>query len=150
MVSAEHSPARIIPHRSQVSENTSKPSRSEDWGVFHERESRSNLANDSGHFSPQPASFPVDSFSGSGRADVLTREAARHDIHQTTPRSSVEGCDVVPDWEGFEASVVLSGHEDTSGVSVEFDRTDAAPPEKFPPEYSATSACEKCQLIHAS
>ena len=49
---AQHSPARIIPQRGQVSENSSKPARSEDWGVFHEDEARSHLANDARHVRP--------------------------------------------------------------------------------------------------
>ena len=35
IVSSQHSPPSIEPERGQVSENTSQPSKSESWGVFH-------------------------------------------------------------------------------------------------------------------
>jgi hypothetical protein len=49
---SQHSPLRIKPQRGQVSKNSSKPPRSEHWGVFHEHESGSNFTNDPRHFSP--------------------------------------------------------------------------------------------------
>jgi hypothetical protein len=143
MDSAQHSPSRIIPQRGQVAENTSKPARSEDWGVFHEHVARSHLANDSRLFFPQAASCPVDSFSGAVRgADILTRESARDDIHQSTPRLAVKGSHVVPDWERFEASIVLSGEQHAPGILVNFDGADGSPSTEFAPKYSASSACE--------
>jgi hypothetical protein len=147
MDSAEHSPARIIPQRGQVSENTSKPSSSESWGVFHEYEAWSHLANDSGHFRPQSAPFSIQSLAGAGNTDVLAREAARDDIHKSSPRSPVEGSHIVPDGEWLKASVVLAGHEDSPGVLVAFDGTDRPPSEQLAAENAASSACEKCQLI---
>jgi hypothetical protein len=74
--------------------------------------------------------------------DVLAREAARDDIHQAAPWLSVEGLNIVPDGEGFKASVILSGFEDLSGVFVPFDGTDCAPAKQFAAEYASTSACE--------
>jgi len=143
MDSAQHSPSRIIPQRGQVAENTSKPARSENWGVFHEHVARSHLANDSSLFFPQAASRPVDSFSGAVRgADVLTREAARDDIHQSTPRLAIEGAHVIPDWKRFEASVVLSGEQHSPGVVVDFDSADGSPSTEFASEYAASSARE--------
>jgi len=45
-------PFRIEPQDGQVSENSSKPSTNEHWGVLHEDESRSNLAKDPSKLSP--------------------------------------------------------------------------------------------------
>jgi len=53
MVSAQHSPARIIPHLGQIPENNSKPPSSEHWRVLHENVARSYFANDAGHVLPQ-------------------------------------------------------------------------------------------------
>ncbi len=142
MDSSEHSPRSIIPHLGQVSDHSSKPARSEHWGVFHEHEARSHLANDSGHLAPQAGACSVDSCTATGCADVLAREAARDDIHEASPRASVEGSHVVPDREGVETSVVLSGREDAAGVVVELDGADGAPPEEFPAEDAAAMACE--------
>ena len=41
-------PFRVIPHRGQISENGSKPPNIESCDVFHDDESRSKLAHDSG------------------------------------------------------------------------------------------------------
>lgn len=85
----------------------------------------------------------MDAFTlGVGAGDVLAREAARDDVHHSTPRATVKGSHVVPDGEGRQASVVLAGHEDASGVVVDFDGTDAPPPEQLAAEYAASTACE--------
>lgn len=142
VASAQHSPSRIIPQRGQITEHGSKPPKSESWAVLHEHESRSHFAHDSPHFSPESRSLAVEPIAGSGWANVLAREAARHDIHQTAPWSSVEGSHIVPDGEWFEASIVLSGEEHAACVCVDFDSADRAPPEELAPEYAASSACE--------
>jgi hypothetical protein len=49
---SQDSPLRIVPERGQFSENDVEASTSESWRVFHERESRSNLANDASHLPP--------------------------------------------------------------------------------------------------
>jgi hypothetical protein len=64
--STKHSPSRIKPHLGQVSENSSKSPRSENWRVFHERERRLYFTNDPGHFQPQSASLSVESVAASG------------------------------------------------------------------------------------
>jgi hypothetical protein len=140
--SSQHSPSRIIPHRGQVSAYASESSSSESWGVFHEHEARSHLANGSCHLGPESAALSVESFAGSGDADVLARKAASDDIHHATPRLSVEGADVVPDRERRERAVVLTGAEHASGVVVDFDGAHSAPAEQLAAEYSTSSACE--------
>lgn len=158
---AEHSPARIIPHCGQVPENSSKPARSEHWGVLHEDVSRSNLANDSGELAPESGSCPVESGTLSGARYVLARESARDDERMADaaklPDDAAHGVvalrecpHVIPNWERIKASVVLPGRNDGASVSVELDGADGAPPEELAPKDAATSAREKCQLIHAA
>lgn len=85
----------------------------------------------------------MDAFAFGVRAgDVLAREASRDDVHHSTPRAPVEGSHVVPDWEGWQASVVLAGHEDSASVVVDLDGADAPPPEQLAAEYAASTACE--------
>jgi len=55
---------------------------------------------------------------------------------------SVEGLNVIPDREGFEASVVLSGDQNIPCVGVPFDGADSPPSKEFASENAATSACE--------
>jgi hypothetical protein len=142
VVSAQNSPARIIPQRGQVSEYCSQPPNSERWAVLHEDVAASHLADDSPHVAPESGALTIEPVSVASDGDVLAREAARHDIHQTAPRSSVEGSHIVPDWEGGQVAVVLSGHEDGASVWLDFDGADGSPPEEFAPEYAASSACE--------
>lgn len=149
MDSAEHSPARIIPQRGQGADHSSKPARSEHWGVFHEDVAGSHLANDAGHVVPHARAVAVDARAFAGGGDVLARETASDDIHHATPGASVKGLHVIPDWEGGQAAIGLPGHEDAAGVVVEFDGADGSETAEETAENSATSAGEQCQLIHA-
>jgi hypothetical protein len=45
-------------------------------------------------------------------------------------------------------SVVLSLCQNGCGVGITFNGAHGSPPEEVSAEYSATSACEKSQLIH--
>jgi hypothetical protein len=121
VASAHNSPSRVIPQSGKVSNDSKSAPKSKVWRVFHEDEAGSSFANDSGHLFPESASRTFEARLGPRRADVLAREAASDDIHHSTPRLAVEGSDIVPHGEGFEASIVLSGHEDTAGVVIDFD-----------------------------
>src|SRR5206468_1973689 len=81
--------------------------------------------------------------------DVLAWESSRNDINTAAPWATVKGSHVIPDREGRERSVVLAGQKNASGVGVDFDGAHGPPSQKSPAKYSATSAREKCQLIHA-
>ncbi len=142
VASPEHSPPRIIPQRGQVSENASKPARSEHWGVLHEDEARSYFANDPRHLSPETGAGAVDAGALPCCADVLAREPARHHVNTASPRASVKGSHVIPDRERREAPVVLASHENACGVAVELDGADGAPSEQVTAEDASTSARE--------
>jgi hypothetical protein len=145
---AQHSPSRIKPQDGQVCENCAHPSTQQRCDVLHEDESGSNLANDSGHLSPEAGALAFNSSLVPGVADVLAREASRHHINNTSPRPPVEGAYVVPHGEGLQAPVVLALEEDSGGALVSFDGADGAPPKETAAENPSTSACEKSQLIH--
>src|SRR5690606_24673782 len=104
-----NSPATVVPQRGQVSENSSEPPRSECWAVFHERVSGSYFANDPRHFGPQAGSFAVEPVAPSCDTDVLAREPSRNHVNNSAPRSSVKGPNVIPNREGREKAVILSG-----------------------------------------
>jgi hypothetical protein len=139
---AQHSPFRIVPQRGQVAENSTKPPKSEHWGVFHKDLSRSYLANNPGHLPPQSASFAVDPSSLASGADVLAGKPARNHINNSPPRESVKGANVIPNREGREKAVILSGTQYACGVGVALDSADSAPAKQLPSKYSATSTCE--------
>jgi hypothetical protein len=144
---AEHSPPSIVPQRGQVSENTSQPSKSEHWGVFHDDVAGSHLANDSGHFAPEPAALPVDAGAFACNADVLAGKPARYHVNNSAPRAAVKRAHVGPNRENVEASVVLSLCQNGCGVGITFNGAHALPSEEFPSKNASTSAREKSQLI---
>jgi hypothetical protein len=45
-------------------------------------------------------------------------------------------------------SFILSLHESSGAEGIDFHGSDDSSPEQFPRKYSASSAREKCQLIH--
>jgi len=109
VVCSKHSPSRIEPQFGQVSENSSKPPRSEHWRVLHVDAPGSYFTNDPSHFHPEPASHSIEAVAVAGDADILAGKAARYDVNNSSPRSAVKGADVIPNRERRECSVVLSG-----------------------------------------
>ena len=112
---------RTIPQRGKVPEYSVKPPRSEHWAVLHEREPGLYLANDPGHFGPQSASFSVKSVSLSGNADVLTRKPSADDVNVSPPRSTVEGCNVIENWEPRKHTVRLPLGKDLLAIVIDLD-----------------------------
>jgi hypothetical protein len=139
---SQHSPSRIIPQRGQVSENTSKPTRSEDWRVLHKHAARSYFADDSGHFHPEPATSAVDSLSFASRADVLAWEATADDIDRAAPGLAVKGPDIVPDREVGQVSVSLAGEQHAAGVGIKLNSATGAPSKEFAPQDAASCSCK--------
>jgi hypothetical protein len=104
------------------------------WAVFHERESRSNLANDSRELRPKSGSTPFDADAGSGKADVLAREASRNHINNAAPGPPIERFHIVPNWERRQRSVVLPCRQDCCRIRLNFNTTYGAPTEEEPSE----------------
>lgn len=143
VVRAEHIPLRIVPRLGQVPENTSKPSSSEHWGVFHEHVARSHLANNPDHFAPEPASASVDSNPFPGGADVLAGEPTTDNLDAAGPGSSVKSSDVVPDGESGQDAVPLPLQQDGSAVGFNLDSTDTGMAEKHSAEDSSPAPSKK-------
>lgn len=125
--SADDSPSRIEPHLGQVSEYAVESSRSESWRVFHEDVTGSYFANDPGHFHPEAGSLAFDACSSSGHGYVRTRKPARNDINTSSPISSVKGANVIPNREGREKAVILSGAQYACAVGIDLDGADGSP-----------------------
>lgn len=134
------------PHLGQVSENPSKPSSNEHWTVFHEDEAGSNLANDPSHFRPKPRPFSVESGPSTRGADVLAGEASADNIDPSSPVDSVEGLNIVPDWEPGQESVPLSLEEDSPRVFLQLNGADWHMAEKESAKDSATGSGEEVQF----
>lgn len=56
-----------------------------------------------------------------GAGDVLAREAARDEIHDSTPRATIEGADVVPDRRLIQGLVFHPRHDRGRSVGFPFD-----------------------------
>jgi hypothetical protein len=139
---AQHSPFCIVPQRGQVAENSSKPPNSEHWAVFHECESWSYFANDTGHLFPQSAFLAVNSGTFPSGADVLARKPARNHVNNSLPWSSVKGANVIPNREGREKSVILSGGKYACGIGIVFNGAHGLPSKELPSKNATSSACE--------
>lgn len=92
----EHAPLRIEPQVGQRSENLVHPSIKQPCDVLQEDELGSHVANDARDVRPDP-SLVLLRVALAGEGDRLARESRRDDIHDSTPRSAVEGRDIVPD-----------------------------------------------------
>jgi hypothetical protein len=149
-VCANNSPPRIKPHLGKISKHSTESANNNRWAVFHEHESRSNLANDSDHLGPEAAFFAVDAPAFAGNRYVGARKTARNHVNNSSPRFSVKGSHVIPDGKRLQASVVLSRDKNACGVGIVFDGADGLPSKELASEYASTSACEKSQLIHAA
>ncbi len=146
IIRAQHTPLRIEPHFGQVSENSSKPSTNEHWGVLHEDESRSHLANDPSKFRPEARAGTVDPCSFPRGADVLAGEASAHDIGPAPPGVAVEGANVIPHGEPGEDSVSLALEEDRPRVFLQLDGAHRDMAKKESSEDSAPGACEEMEF----
>jgi len=91
---------------------------------------------------PHSASLSFDSGSFASGRDVLAWKASRNHVNNSSPWLSVKGLNVIPDREGFKASVVLPGDQNVPCVGVPFDGADCSPSKQFATEYATTSACE--------
>jgi hypothetical protein len=60
---------------------------------------------------------------------------------------SVKGANVIPNRERREKAVILSGDEYACGIGFPLDGANGSPSEQVSAKNSATSACEKSQLI---
>lgn len=97
---AEHVPFRVIPEVGQIAENTSEEEsaigRKDAWDVLQQDSFRSHLANDPCHISPDE-SLVGHTESLAGETDGLAGKSRSDEIHRATPRSAVEGSNVIPD-----------------------------------------------------
>jgi hypothetical protein len=77
----------------------------------------------------------------------LAWEAARNHVNNSSPRFFVKGLNVIPNREGREKAVILSGGKYACGVVLPLNGANCVPSEHVASKYSSTSAREKSQLI---
>ncbi len=79
----------------------------------------------------------------------MTGKAARYDINNASPRSSVKGANVIPNREGREKAVILSGGKYACGVGFPFDGADGSPSKEFAPKDASTRSGEESEFTKA-
>jgi hypothetical protein len=147
--SSHNSPARVIPERGKVGEDSFKSSMNEHWAVLHEDVLGSYFANHPRHVPPHAGALSVKTVALAGDADVLAGKAARNDVNNAAPWSSVKGLHVIPNRERREKPVVLPCDKYACCVGLPLDGAHGSPSKQVPAENSSTSAREKSQLMHA-
>lgn len=123
---SESTPLRIEPERGKVSEDDFEPFRAEGGDVFNDDQSRLYFFDDTSKLLPEPASLAGDSFLLSGNGDVLAREAAKHAVHQSTKRPSVEGGHIRPERRWSQVALVHARSQDFAGVGFPLHVNDAS------------------------
>jgi hypothetical protein len=69
----------------------------------------------------EPAPRAIQPSALSGDAEILARRAASNEIHDATPLSSVEGCNVVPHRSLWYGRFRHPGHEDGRSMGFPLD-----------------------------
>lgn len=124
--SSIHAPFSIEPRFGQVPEYVVDASACQARDVLQEDGSLgSRVANDPGDERPEPT-FVVGLGAFSRRAPGLAREARRDDVHDSTPRSSVEGLKVIPDRRRIQPPVFHARRQDCGRKGFPFDVTHGA------------------------
>jgi hypothetical protein len=127
--SGYNSPFRVIPDFGQLSDHgaaiwwPSITSHKDAWHVLQDDEFWSHLPNDAECIGPEVPVI-IGAPAESGVAMWLTREASTENIHRSTPGSSVETFDVVPDGSVVEVAVSDTGLDDLLAVFVPLDVAD--------------------------
>jgi hypothetical protein len=120
-------PLRVIPARGQVPEYASHEVSSvrakQPWYVLQQDDAGSHLANDPPEVGPKIA-LVVSSGPLAGKTVRLARDAAKDEIHKSTPGSPVEGPEVVPDGRRGNPAVLHPLLNESLAVGVAFDVAD--------------------------
>lgn len=116
---AEHAPLRIEPACGQVSEYVSKAGMKDAWHVLQEHVAGSYVANDSDDIGPNPAVVSL-SLTLSGKAERLAGETCSEAIHDATPRSAVEGSEIIPDRRVIQLTAFHTCDQDRGVIGFPF------------------------------
>jgi hypothetical protein len=78
--------------------------------VFEENKSRFALSDDSGDVGPE-VTWVISSGATASDGEGLARISRRDNIHDSTPRVAVEGCEIVPHRSAIQGLVLHPRHE---------------------------------------
>jgi hypothetical protein len=120
VVRSEQTPLSIEPELGKVAKYLAEPKAKVARDVLEEGERGSALVEDASDFGPQVALVALPE-PLAGDAEWLARVARSDEIHAATPRSAVEGSEIVPDRSLIHGLVAHPGHEDGRGEGVPLD-----------------------------
>jgi len=136
----EHSPFRVIPEVGQVADDLLESVAGMSSDVFENNESWSALSDDPGDVRPEVARVVLPGAT-TGDAERLAWITRSDEIHDSTPRASVEGGEVRPDRRAIQQRVLHPGHEDGRSVGVPLDVAHADHSELAQPEVEPADPC---------
>jgi hypothetical protein len=113
----EQTPFRIEPEDGKVGEDVRQTVPNKSGDVLHEHESRSHVSDDPGDVGPEP-SLVIDTSTLPGRGERLAGETGSDEIHSSTPRCTVERCEVRPDRSRIQGLVFHPRHESGRCVGI--------------------------------
>lgn len=95
--------------------------------VLEEAERRRDFGDDPSDVGPEVSGI-LSSSASARKAEGLAGVAASDEIHSTTPRSAVEGREIVPDRSRIQGRFFHPGHEDGRGEGFPLDVANGAAP----------------------
>lgn len=141
----EQTPFRIEPEFGKVGEDVREPVSNKLGDVLQEHESRFHVSNDPGNVWPDPSDVIDTETLPSGR-ERLARETGSDDIHSATPRSTVEGAQVIPDRSLIQVRFVHPRHESGRCVAVPLNVSHGSYVDSGEPEPERESAVAGAQV----
>lgn len=80
----------------------------------------------------------------------MTGEAAADDVDEPAPRFAVESDNVIPDREGREDAIALSGEQNAAAVGINFDSADGHVAEEVPAQKPTAGTGKERELSESS
>jgi hypothetical protein len=121
----KHAPLRIEPELGQVPENSFQASNKEAWDVLQKDPPGLNVANDADNLRPDVAVVALAELLP-GDAKRLTGESRSNEIHDSTPRASIEGSEVTPERSRIQGALFHTRRQDRGGIGFPLHVTDDA------------------------
>jgi len=121
----KHAPLRIEPEVGQSPEKIGGSESNKPADVLHEDEARSHLVNDSDKLLSE-VPLVVEALAFSGGTPRLARDSRSDAIHDSTPRSTVEGAEIRPDRRLIQVAVAHPRCQDFNARGFPLHITDAS------------------------
>jgi hypothetical protein len=122
---AEHARFCTVAHASKRAADIGKSQIDVPLDVFEEDPRRLRLAHDARDVRPEVARI-VRAALVAGDRERLARITRSDEVHDSTPRAAVEGCEIVPNRRVAQGRVVHPGHECGRRMGVSLDITHSA------------------------